>query len=253
MIDATGNPQRVLLLGGTSELGLAVVRRLLPADRSVEVILAGRDPESLSRSAAALSSAGKGRCEVRIVPFEAEDLASHGETVTSAWSLGDVDIVVVAFGQLGSQDMLIGDPEAAARLTTVNYTAAVSIGLHVAVRMRDQGHGHIIALSSIAAERARPSNFIYGASKAGFDAFFDGLAYELSPQGVSVSILRPGFVRTRMTVGLDVPPLASRPSEVSEAAAANVGRSGAHYVSVAHRILGFGLRVMPRAIVRRLP
>jgi decaprenylphospho-beta-D-erythro-pentofuranosid-2-ulose 2-reductase len=217
------------------------------------VILAGRDPESLSRSAEALTSAANGRREVRIVPFEAEDLASHGETVTSAWSLGDVDIVVVAFGQLGTQTELISDPEAAARLTTVNHTAAVSIGLHVASRMRDQGHGHIIALSSIAAERARPSNFIYGASKAGFDAFFDGLAYELSPQGVSVSILRPGFVRTRMTVGLDVPPLASLPSEVSETAAANVGRSGTHYVSVAHRILGFGLRVVPRTVVRRLP
>jgi decaprenylphospho-beta-D-erythro-pentofuranosid-2-ulose 2-reductase len=254
VIDALGTPQRILLLGGTSEIGLAIVRRLLPDDRAVEVLLAGRDERRLATAAAALmnDSAGGG-CEVRTIRFEASALETHEATVADAWTDGDVDIVIVAFGQLGDQLALLDDPAAAARLTTVNHTAAVSVGLHVARQMRAQGHGHIIALSSIAGERARPTNFLYGASKAGFDAFFDGLSYELADAGVTVSVVRLGFVRTRMTAGLAVPPLASTPEEVAAIAVPGVGRTGSRYVSLAQRAIGIGLRLVPRAVVRRLP
>ena len=250
MIDALGTPQRILLLGGTSEIGLAIVRRLLPADRTTDVILAGRDLDAL---AAAGSSLPGGRAHFRTVSFDAEATETHGDVIDAAWADGDVDVAIVAFGILGDQDTLLDDPEAAAHLTTVNHTGAVSSGLHLARRMRAQGHGHIIALSSIAAERARPANFIYGASKAGFDAFFDGLGYALTDHGVSISVVRPGFVRTRMTEGLDVSPLASDADDVSTAAVAGIGRTGARYPSLPHRILGMGLRVVPRAIVKRLP
>jgi len=253
VIDAIGTPQRILLLGGTSDIGLAIVQRLTPGDRPVEVVLAGRDPGRLERSSAELVTATAGRAQVRTLPFKAESLPTHAEVIAAAWADGDVDVAILAFGQLGDQRALLEDPEAAARLTTVNHTAAVSIGLHLARRMRQQGHGHIVALSSIAAERARPSNFIYGASKAGFDAFFDGLGYELAPHGITVSVLRPGFVRSRMTAGLDVPPLASTPTAVADAAAAGVGNTGARYVSLAQRALGTALRVLPRTVVRRLP
>jgi decaprenylphospho-beta-D-erythro-pentofuranosid-2-ulose 2-reductase len=254
VIDALGTPQRILLLGGTSDIGLAIVRELLPPDRTTDVILAGRAPERLAAAAQDLTtSAGAGRVDVRHIPFDAEDLDGHRATVDAAWSTGDVDIVIVAFGQLGDQATLLADPSAAVRLTTINHTAAVSVGLHAAARMREQGHGHLIALSSIAAERARPNNFIYGASKAGFDAFFDGLGYELGPHGVTVTVLRPGFVRSRMTAGLDVPPLACDPADVATAAVAAVRRTGARYVSLPQRVLGAGLRMAPRAIVRRLP
>ncbi len=253
MIDATGNPQRILLLGGTSDIGLAVVRRLLPTDREVDVILAGRDPEGLDRASAGLVRSSPKPPRIRTLPFDAEALGEHGATIDAAWSEGDVDIVVFAFGQLGDQERLIDDPAAAARLTTVNHTAAVSTGLHVARRMREQGHGHLVALSSIAGERARPSNFIYGASKAGFDAFFDGLGYAMAEHGVSVSVMRPGFVRSRMTTGLAVPPLATTPDAVAAAVKGGVGRSGARYVSIPQQALGLALRVLPRSVVRRLP
>lgn len=250
MIDATGTPQRVLLLGGTSDLGLAIVRRLTPSDRRLAVVLAGRDEAALRQAGATLDPDA---VDVRTVPFDAEDPSGHAGTITAAWENGDVDIAVFAFGQLGDQSRLLDDPQAAARLTTVNHTGAVSVGLHVASRMRAQGHGHMIALSSIAAERARPTNFIYGASKAGFDAFFDGLGYALAEHGVTVTILRPGFVPTSMTEGLAPPPLASTPDAVARAAAATVGRTGARYVALPHRALGTALRLAPRGIVRRLP
>jgi len=250
VIDALGTPQRILLLGGTSEIGLAIVQRLLPTDRTVDVVLAGRDSDALQRAGATLPDA---HATVRTVPFDAARTGSHGRSVDDAWADGDVDVVIFAFGMLGDQAALIDDPDSAVDLTMTNHVGAVSMGLHVARRMRSQGHGHIVALSSIAADRARPANFIYGASKAGFDTFFDGLGYAMAEHGVTVSVIRPGFVRTRMTAGLDVPPLASDATDVSDAVAKGVGRTGARYLSLPQQLIGVGLRLVPRAIVRRLP
>jgi decaprenylphospho-beta-D-erythro-pentofuranosid-2-ulose 2-reductase len=249
VIDALGTPQRILLLGGTSDIGLAIVRELLPSDRKSDVILAGRDQSALEQAGADLAA----QARVRTVHFDAADVGSHATSVEDAWADGDVDIVIFAFGVLGDQTALLDDPATAVHITTVNHLGAVSSGLHVARRMREQKHGHIIALSSIAAERARPSNFIYGASKAGFDTFFDGLGYLMTQHGVTVSVIRPGFVRTRMTEGLDVPPLASNATSVAASAVASVGRTGVRYLALSHRVLGTGLRLVPRAIVRRLP
>lgn len=250
MIDATGVPQRVLLLGGTSDLGLAIVRRMLPADRRIAVVLAGRDQVALREVSDGL---GGPDVHASTVAFDAEDIMGHEATVAAAWADGDVDVAILAFGQLGDQRGLLDDPVGAARLVAVNHAGAVSVGLRVAARMRAQGHGHIIALSSIAAERARPGNFIYGATKAGFDAFFDGLGYELAPHGVTVAVLRPGFVPTAMTQGLDTPPLAATPDDVARAAVQSIGRTGARYTAVPHGVLGRVLRLAPRSIIRRLP
>lgn len=250
MIDALGTPQRILLLGGTSDIGIAILRRLLPKDRTTDVILAGRDPEALAKAGATLPS---DRANVRTVHFDAADPQSHGASVDEAWADGDVDVAVVAFGVLGEQTRLLDDPQAAAHLAAVNYTGAVSVGLHLARRMRTQCHGHLMAVSSLAAARARPANFIYGASKAGFDAFFDGLGYAMEQHGVTVSVIRPGFVRTRMTAGLEPPPFASRVNDVSRVAAAGIGSTGARYPSLALRLLRLGLHIAPRAVVRRLP
>lgn len=249
MIDALGAPRRILLLGGTSEIGLAIVRRLLPSGRDCEVVLAGRDASGLQQAAATLST---GRTTARVVEFDALERSGHEAVVDEAWSQGDVDVVIVAFGVLGDQAALLADPDGAARLMDVNVTGAVSVGLHVAKRLRAQGHGRLIALSSIAAVRARPDNFLYGASKAGFDAFFDGLAHELAPHGVQVSVLRPGFVRTRMTEGLDPAPLATGPEEVAEAAVRSIARSGPAYVGLAQRAIGTALQVVPRRLLGRL-
>ena len=250
MIDALGTPQRILLLGGTSEIGLTIVRELLAGDRTADVVLAGRDQEALRRAGATLPA---DRVRIRTVTFDAAATTTHATVVEEVWADGDVDVVIVAFGVLGDQQAMLDDPAAAVELTTINHTGAVSIGLWAAQRMRRQGHGHLVALSSLAAARARPANFIYGASKAGFDAFFDGLGYELAGSGVTVSVARPGFVRTRMTADLPVPPLASEPGDVASVAVSRLGRTGRAYPSLPHRVLGVALGLLPRAILRRLP
>ena len=132
--------------------------------------------------------------------------------------------------------------------------APVVVGTVLANRMREQGHGVIVALSSVAGERARRSNYVYGSTKAGVDAFYSGLADSLVGTGVQVLVVRPGFVRSKMTEGLPEAPLSTTPEAVAEAIVSGV-RKGRHTVWVpgAMRFVMSGLRHTPRAIFRRLP
>jgi decaprenylphospho-beta-D-erythro-pentofuranosid-2-ulose 2-reductase len=213
MNDAHGSPQTVLVFGGTSEIARAVLDRLV-ARRARTVILAGRDAGRLDTVAGELREAGV--TAVDTIAFEAADTDHHAEMVDGVFARhGDVDLVLVAFGELGDQAALEHDPAAAARLVRVNYVAAVSVGLAVAARLRAQGHGNLVALSSVAAERPRRSNFVYGSSKAGMDAFFRGLGDSLRGSGARVVVVRPGFVRTRMTAGLPPAPFATTPEDVA--------------------------------------
>jgi decaprenylphospho-beta-D-erythro-pentofuranosid-2-ulose 2-reductase len=136
----------------------------------------------------------------------------------------------------------------------VNYVAPVVIGTVLANHMRHQGHGVIVALSSVAGERARRSNYVYGSTKAGLDAFFSGLADSLVGTGVSVLVVRPGFVRSKMTEGLAEAPLATSPEAVADAIVRGI-RQGRHTVWVpsAMRWVMSALRHTPRAVFRRLP
>lgn len=250
MIDATGAPQRMLLLGGSSELGLAIVHRVLRGRRG-EVVLAARPSERRDRAAADLDAAGH---RVTVLDFDALRPDEHEQVLEAAFAAGDVDVAVVAFGVLEPQPLLLDDPAAAARLAATNYVGAVSVGVGLARRMRPQGHGHVLALSSVAAERPRRANFVYGSSKAGFDAFFSGLADELHGSGVHVTVLRPGFVRGRMTAGLEPAPFATDPAAVAEAAAtALVRRPTTVWVPGPLRWVMVVIRHLPRSIVRRLP
>ena len=121
-------------------------------------------------------------------------------------AVGDIDLALLAFGVLGDQEHAEHDGRAAVDIAEVNYVGSVSVAVPIAQRMRTQGHGTIVALSSVAGERARRSNFVYGSSKAGMDAFFQGLGDSLVGTGVRVMIVRPGFVHTKMTDGMDAAP-----------------------------------------------
>jgi decaprenylphospho-beta-D-erythro-pentofuranosid-2-ulose 2-reductase len=247
--DALGTPRRILLLGGSSEIGLAIVRRLLRG-RPGEVLLAGRGSERRAATAAALRAEGHRVVEL---DFDADDVAGHAAVIDAATSDGDLDLAIVAFGVLGDQQALLEDPAAAVDLVRTNYVGAVSIGLRLARTLREQGHGAILALSSVAAERPRRSNFVYGSSKAGLDAFFSGLADELHGTGVTVSVLRPGFVRTRMTSGLEEAPFATDPEVVAEAALTALRtRAPVAWAPRPLRWVMALLRHLPRAVFRRL-
>ncbi|MFH8804421.1 decaprenylphospho-beta-D-erythro-pentofuranosid-2-ulose 2-reductase [Streptomyces sp. NPDC017936] len=249
MKDAFGLPQSLLVLGGSSEIALAVARRLI-ARRTRTVWLAGRPSTALEQSAAELRALD---AEVRIVPFDALDPASHETVLGKVFAEGDVDMVLLAFGVLGDQAHDEREPAAAVRVAQTNYTGAVSAGLVAARALQSQGHGSLVVLSSVAGERARRANFIYGSSKAGLDAFAQGLGDALHGTGVHVMVVRPGFVRTRMTAGLEEAPLATTPEAVATAVELGLRRrSETVWVPGVLRVVMSVLRHLPRGVLRRL-
>ncbi len=252
MKDAIGNVQRVLVLGGTSEIALATVTKLTELRRDVQVTLAARPGERRSAATAALEYLG---LQVSEVDFDATDRSSYEKAVTLAFdSGGDIDVVMVAFGLLGDQARVWRDVDAALDLVQVNYTAAVGCGVLVADRLRKQGHGAIIAMSSVAGERPRKSNFVYGSTKAGLDAFYTGLGDALAADGIQVMVVRPGFVRSKMTEGLKAAPLSQTPEQVADVIVAGLLAGGRTvWAPPAMRWVMAVLRHLPHAVFSRLP
>lgn len=250
MIDALGNPQTLLLLGGTSDIGLAIAERYLAA-RPLRVVLAGRSSPRLDEAAARLTARG---ATVETVEFDAARPAGHQELISKIAAAGDIDVAVVAFGLLGEQAVAEREPGAAVELATVNYVGAVSVGVALANVMRAAGHGTIVALSSVAGERARRSNFVYGSTKAGMDAFYSGLGDSLVGTGVRVLVVRPGFVRTKMTEHLPPAPLSTTADAVAAAIVGAIRRGRQTiWVPAALRLVMSGVRHLPRPLFRRLP
>ena len=249
MIDALGRPQSLLLLGGTSEIALAIARAW--ADAKPVVTVAARPGERRDAAAAGLRADG---FEVDVVDFDAEDTASHPAVVEQVASARDIDVAVVAFGVLGDEEEAWTDHAAAVRLAQVNYTAAVSVGVCLAAVVKRQGHGSIVALSSVAGERVRRSNFVYGSSKAGMDGFYLGLGEALAEYGGHVLVVRPGFVHTRMTAGREAAPMSVTAEQVADAVVRGVAaRSDLVWVPTLMRAVMSGLRHVPRPVFRRLP
>ena len=248
MIDALGKPQSVLVLGATSEIALATVAKLAPLRR---LVLAGRPGTARDAAVAAVASEA---ASVEAVDFDASSTAEHESMIDAVFAVGDIDVVLMAFGVLGDQAHDEHDPTAAVEVATVNYVGAISSGLAVAKQLDAQGHGVLVVLSSVAGERARRSNFIYGSTKAGLDAFAVGLGDSLHGRGARVLVVRPGFVRTKMTAHLDDVPLAVDADDVADAIVDGI-RKGQEivYVPSAMRFVMSGLRHVPRPVFRKLP
>jgi decaprenylphospho-beta-D-erythro-pentofuranosid-2-ulose 2-reductase len=184
---------------------------------------------------------------------DAGELEHHREAVSQAGErLGGADIGIIAVGVLGSE----GAPEdvaSALEVLKVNLLGAGSLLLELAQVMRAQGSGTLIVLSSVAAERPRRANPVYGASKAGLDALAQGLADAIGEEGVRVLVVRPGFVRTRMTHGMRAAPLATSADAVAAVVVRGL-RRGSHTVWAppALRFAMLAVRILPRALVRRI-
>jgi decaprenylphospho-beta-D-erythro-pentofuranosid-2-ulose 2-reductase len=251
--NALGAVQSLLVLGGSSDIGAAVAERLV-RDGCRSVVLAGRHADRMAPVAERLRGAG---AEVAVTAWDAADVGDHGDAVKRAWAAlpsgGDIDCVVLAAGVLGDQAQMEDDPAAAAEVATANYTGPVSTLLHVARRLREQGHGSIVVLSSVAGERVRRSNFVYGSTKAGLDGFAQGLGDSLAGTGVHVLVVRPGFVHTSMTEGKEPAPLATTPEAVAEAVAQGLS-TGRHVVWVpgTFRWLMTAFRHLPRPVWRKV-
>jgi len=196
-----------------------------------------------------------GATTVEVVGFDAEATHTHAALVDDVFDrFGDFDVVLVTFGVLGNQLQAEADAAVALEIARVNYLGTISVAVPVAQRLTQQGHGTRVALSSVAGERARRSNFVYGSSKAGMDAFLQGLGDSLVGTGVRVMVVRPGFVVSKMTEGMDPAPLSTTPEAVADAIVSGlVRRSDTVWVPAPLRYVMSVLRHTPRPIFRKLP
>jgi len=252
MQDSLGAVQSVLVLGAASDIAHATLRALV-ARRTRTIVLAARDPESLAPLADELRA--RGAETVETVAFDALDVESHAAFVDEVFErVGDIDVALFAFGVLGDQQQAERESDAAVDIARVNYLGPLSVGVPVAQRMRAQGHGTIVVLSSVAGERARRSNFVYGSSKAGLDAFFQGLGDSLVGSGVKVMIVRPGFVHTKMTDGMEAALFPTTAVAVAQAIVRGLERgSETVWVPSTLRYVMSALRHVPRPVFRKLP
>lgn len=248
---APAGARRVLLVGGTSEIGLAIVRRLA-TDGPVAVWLIGRDRARLQDVQRDLDEGGVA-CGGFLVA-DAEDCDAHEHVVSCAFeAAGGFDLVVIAVGRLGAQAGLGADPRESLEVLRVTFVGAGSLMLHCLRQMRERGAGTLVVLSSVAAERPRAGNPVYGAAKAGLDALAQGLADAGAGRGVRVLVVRPGFVHTKMTAGLPMAPMSVTPEAVADATVRALG-GRAHTIWVPGRLryVFAVLRHLPRSLFRRL-
>ncbi|MGD7001305.1 SDR family oxidoreductase [Corynebacterium halotolerans] len=241
----------VLILGGTSDIGGEILTRTCAGRR---VFLAARRPDSLDDAAERARQAGA--TEVHRLAFEAADISSHRALIEQVREAGEVALAVVAFGILGEQERAEHDEAHAAEIATVDYTAQMSVLTILADVLRTQETpSTIVAFSSIAGWRARRANYVYGSTKAGLDAFCQGLTDALHGSGVALITARPGFVIGSMTEGMKPAPLSVTPADVAEAVVEQAAkrRSATLWIPGTLRLLAYVMKMVPRPLWRRMP
>lgn len=257
----------LLILGGRSDIGGEIAQRL-SAGR--DVVLAARPKGEAHRPGAALDDAAlaqvsatlqtAGARSVHMMSFDAADMDAHAEFLDSVEeAVGPIGTAVVCFGILGSQEQAEVDSAHVREIAVVDYAAQVSILTELAQRMEQPGgpQRHIIAFSSIAGWRARRANYVYGSTKAGLDAFCQGLMDRLHGSNVAMVLARPGFVIGSMTTGMKPAPLSVTPDVVAERVVAHMRtkprKSATLWIPGALRALAYVMAVVPRPIWRHMP
>lgn len=240
----------IVVFGGRSEIGTAVAARLA---RGRTVVLAARRAGDLEAQRRAVLDAGA--VAVHTVEFDADRLDTHEQTLADlAMLYGPIDVAVLAFGILGDQHRAEHDPAHAVAIVHTDYVAHVALLTRLAGHLRAQRSGRIVVFSSVAGVRVRRANYVYGSAKAGLDGFASGLADALHGSGVSLLLVRPGFVVGRMTEGMSPAPLSSTPDRVADATVRALRRGrGEVWVPAVLRPVFVGMRLLPRPIWRRLP
>lgn len=204
-------PKSLLMLGGNSDIAVATAKVLAERGTS-KVVLAGRTPAALEAAGADLRSSG---LQVATVAFDASDTSDHASFFqTVSTEHGPFDGVLIAFGVLGDEFTIDADPATIDELIDVNFTGAASATLGATQMLAASGGGTVSVISSVTAVRPRRANLAYGAAKAGLDAFCTALRDALTPTPVDVMIVRPGFVHTKMTDGVEPAPFATTADKV---------------------------------------
>jgi decaprenylphospho-beta-D-erythro-pentofuranosid-2-ulose 2-reductase len=200
---------QILILGATSDIATAVAHQF--ARNKFDVVVAGRNVEQLSKLAADIRI--RHNVNSQAVLFDAAAFDQHRSLDVV---INQSDVVLCAFGYLGDQATSRTSWSESYNVITSNFTGAVSVLNRVGEIFSKRKHGSIIGISSVAGERGRGSNYIYGSSKAGLTAYLSGLRNYLFQFGVHVLTVQPGFVKTKMTEGLPLPkPVTATPEKVA--------------------------------------
>tara|TARA_B100001750_G_scaffold232560_1_gene231809 strand:+ start:1410 stop:2147 length:738 start_codon:yes stop_codon:yes gene_type:complete len=242
---------KVVFVGATRGMGRALARRM--AGRGEQLFLLGRDPETLARTAKDLEVRGAAGT-VGHAPLDLEKPGGFAAALGTARSaLGGFDTVVITAGLFATQEELEADPALAERLTRVNFTNTVVLCEHAKKLLLEQGGGTLCVFSSVAGERGRKPVVIYGASKAGLTRYLEGLDHKHRADGLRVVTVKPGFVKTSMTAGLEPPPFAGEPEEVADIVLGAIDRgTPVVYAPGAWALVMAVIRRLPRAVMRRV-
>lgn len=252
MLNAVGQAQNIFLLGGTSDIGLAIVAEFLSRGPAHVTLAARKNSPRIDAAVRQMEQAGASSVEV--LDFDATDFSAHPAVIDAAFAKSDVDVAIVAFGILGDNEELWQDHSKAVENAQTNYTGGVSVGTLLAEKFKAQGHGTIVALSSVAGIRVRRSNFMYGSAKAGFDGFYTQLGEALRGTGATVLVVRPGQVRTKMSADVKEAPLTVNRQDVATAVVqAVLDRKDIVWVHPAFQPVMSILQMVPRQIFRKLP
>ncbi len=238
----------VLILGAASDMAVALARRFAKAGYNIQ--LAARSAGRLASFKSDLEVRAGIQCTLH--EFDALDFASH-EAFFNGLSVKP-DITICVFGLLGDNAAATKDWSQAEKIIHSNYTGAVSILNIIANYYEQQKSGVIVGISSVAGERGRQSNYLYGSAKAGFTAYLSGLRNRLYHAGVNVLSVQPGFVNTKMTSDLKLPPmLTAQPDEVADKVF-NAVKSGKNtiYVKWFWRYIMCIIRNIPEAMFKKM-
>lgn len=243
MLNGLGEYQRIIVLGGKSDLALSILEHL-PISEDGEIYLCGRNL-GLNLFPTCLN-----KFQLRNIELDFTDLTNSKRNLSEIFEGGDVDLVIIAYATLGNEELQL-ETELFQHVLTTNFYSQAFLLNEMNSMLARQMHGQILLISSVAGIRPRRRNFVYGVSKFGVDFIAQGLQKRFSENNVSITILRPGFVHTKMTSGMPVAPFAINKESVAKIAAR--GLLDKKRVIYAPRILMFVmfvLRLLPERIFR---
>lgn len=253
MKSATGSFGTIVLFGGTSELGISTVQHLVtPTVRHIVVVSRNIDAAEVSDQEFLLKAPD---AEIHHVRFDGADSATMAHIVDEIIAIaGDIDVAVIAHALLGQDVDGYQNPGDVQNVVDVNVTATIALMYALAARMKVQRHGTICVFSSVAGVRVRKANALYGASKAAIDSFALALGHDVRDSGVSVVVVRPGFVHTKMTANMKVAPFATTPDVVGHKVADGIrDQDVVVWVPGVMRFIFGMFRILPESLWRRLP
>ncbi|MGB7191432.1 MAG: SDR family oxidoreductase [Acidobacteriaceae bacterium] len=247
---ARKSPSTVLALGATSAIAEATLRLL--AERGARFYLVGRNQDKLHAMAADLHT--RGASGVATHAMDLDDTAAHGAMlIAAAQSLGTIDLALLAHGVLGDQQEAEASYAAAEAVLRTNFLSAVSLITWLANYFETMKQGTLAVISSVAGDRGRKSNYVYGASKGALTIFLDGVRNRIDRAGVQVLTIKPGFVATPMTAHVAQGPLFAKPAQVARGIVKAIEkRRDVVYLPAFWRGIMLAVRMVPRSIFKRM-